>query len=205
MSAPIEPYWRNENGKVFYWLGIGKIPGMLDARDAEASHRLDCAHASIPTYEDRQNGRYYFAQCATCGARLYPIKKSLITAPDDIKPFDSDLRERFNKTKSQVYEDVKVEWDRKVDQWNIDNQALLASWYRWHHNYRRRIYDAYIKSDQWKALRKQVLARDGYRCQVCKTQRAAQVHHLTYERFRNELLEDLLSVCMTCHEAIHNS
>ena len=62
-------------------------------------------------------------------------------------------------------------------------------------------YREYIRSPEWRKLRKQVLSRAGGRCERCP--RAAvrlHVHHKTYERFRQELLGDLEALCSSCHD-----
>lgn len=63
-------------------------------------------------------------------------------------------------------------------------------------------YNRYINSREWKVIRLQVLARDRYRCTRCKRARASHVHHLTYTRFKQELPEDLTSLCFRCHQLI---
>jgi 5-methylcytosine-specific restriction endonuclease McrA len=63
-------------------------------------------------------------------------------------------------------------------------------------------YIDYIHGPVWKAKRLQVLTRDKYICQVCKVAKASQVHHKTYIRLYQELLEDLISVCTPCHRLI---
>lgn len=68
---------------------------------------------------------------------------------------------------------------------------------------KRKEYNEYLKSPEWKEIRQLVFRRDGHVCQVCNTNPATQVHHITYERFRNELLDDLLSVCAPCHSNLH--
>ena len=64
-------------------------------------------------------------------------------------------------------------------------------------------YLLHLQSDYWKNIRLQVLERDNNTCQECKEKPATEVHHLTYERLGNELLEDLLAVCRICHLNIH--
>jgi hypothetical protein len=64
-------------------------------------------------------------------------------------------------------------------------------------------YESYINSDEWKEKRKNILIRDNYICQICKTNKAVQVHHLTYKRLGNEQDFDLISVCLPCHELEH--
>lgn len=61
-------------------------------------------------------------------------------------------------------------------------------------------YTEYIRSSAWQVLRSQALTRDHSVCQVCKNAEATQVHHLTYVRLGHESLEDLLSVCRSCHQ-----
>lgn len=64
-------------------------------------------------------------------------------------------------------------------------------------------YKAYINSQQWKRKRQQAIDRAGNQCQVCGVygtrQTRLEVHHKTYERFKNERPEDLEVVCQPCH------
>jgi hypothetical protein len=66
-------------------------------------------------------------------------------------------------------------------------------------------YDTYTQSPQWKALCRQVKARAKNRCENCGDpflpSRGFGVHHITYDRFRNERLSDLLFLCELCHRA----
>jgi Restriction endonuclease len=64
-------------------------------------------------------------------------------------------------------------------------------------------YQKYINSKQWVAKRKQVFQRDNYECQKCKSKEELRAHHLTYEHFGDEPLEDLITLCNPCHNEIH--
>ena len=64
-------------------------------------------------------------------------------------------------------------------------------------------YSSYLGTEEWKLKRNEALKRDENLCQVCKINEAVEVHHITYENFSNEKLEDLLSVCKDCHIEIH--
>lgn len=66
-------------------------------------------------------------------------------------------------------------------------------------------YEAYLRSPQWQDLRIEALRRAGHRCQVCNRSKRLDVHHRTYERFGNELLDDLTVLCRDCHELFHGS
>jgi 5-methylcytosine-specific restriction endonuclease McrA len=64
-------------------------------------------------------------------------------------------------------------------------------------------YQVYLSSYEWKEKRKLVLARDNNLCQECKVKPAEDVHHLTYKNLYDEPLEDLQSLCRTCHSTAH--
>ncbi|MEM5397333.1 HNH endonuclease signature motif containing protein [Staphylococcus gallinarum] len=68
----------------------------------------------------------------------------------------------------------------------------------------------FYKSQEWRRVREQALIRDNYLCQVCLDKGiitdAKIVHHIIYLRhdFDKALdLDNLTSVCQTCHNKIH--
>ena len=74
----------------------------------------------------------------------------------------------------------------------------------------------YWRSSEWRALKRAVLRRDRGRCACCKRARGdadprlrgdhkviLEVHHLTYERFGREHMDDLLTLCRRCHSTEH--
>ena len=63
-------------------------------------------------------------------------------------------------------------------------------------------YYMYLFSKEWKARRTLVLSRDNYKCTSCG-KKAHSIHHLTYKNIFNEPLEDLTSLCKSCHEKVH--
>lgn len=58
-------------------------------------------------------------------------------------------------------------------------------------------------SATWQAKRETRLALDDYRCAKCQSRRNLHVHHCTYARFGHELMEDLITLCVRCHAAVH--
>lgn len=70
---------------------------------------------------------------------------------------------------------------------------------------RKRAYNARFKQRDWThEIRPRILERDGYLCQLrfgCCTERATQVHHITYERFGQERDTDLCAACAECNVA----
>lgn len=53
--------------------------------------------------------------------------------------------------------------------------------------------------EHWKVIRVGALARDRG-CRVCASLRDLETHHRTYERFGNERLDDVTTLCKHCHE-----
>jgi 5-methylcytosine-specific restriction endonuclease McrA len=68
---------------------------------------------------------------------------------------------------------------------------------------RRVRHRAYLRSPEWKARRRDALARAGGRCQDCGTTRNLHVHHLTYKRHGHEPARDLRVLCAHCHGRRH--
>ena len=62
-------------------------------------------------------------------------------------------------------------------------------------------YEAYIKSKYWKIRRQLYLERYANTCQKCRKQfaKGMQLHHLSYDRLRNENIDDLVLLCKRCH------
>ena len=68
-------------------------------------------------------------------------------------------------------------------------------------------YRHYLTTSKWKALRLKTFKRDRYTCQHCGVTGSSDTlhcHHLTYDRLGDENLNDLLTLCNTCHKKVHN-
>jgi len=72
---------------------------------------------------------------------------------------------------------------------------------------RRKRYEAYLRSPQWRVLRLACFEAAGWRCNRCEeplTLRSGHAHHKTYARFGHEdLEEDLEALCRSCHRLHH--
>jgi 5-methylcytosine-specific restriction endonuclease McrA len=64
-------------------------------------------------------------------------------------------------------------------------------------------YRRYIRSPRWRAKRAAVILRARGLCERCHTWPIVNVHHLSYDRLGDERPEDLLGVCVKCHEELH--
>jgi len=66
--------------------------------------------------------------------------------------------------------------------------------------------DARIKldSESYSKLHRQVLKRDGWRCQVCGSMQHLQVHHLKFRSHSgSDSEENLITLCAQCHAQAH--
>jgi hypothetical protein len=63
-------------------------------------------------------------------------------------------------------------------------------------------YNRYLCSPEWNFKKEAVKLRSGGICERCGTYKSEAVHHLTYARLYNELLEDLQDICGHCHNFI---
>lgn len=65
-------------------------------------------------------------------------------------------------------------------------------------------YFSYMSSPQWAEKKRQRMAIDGGRCQMCGTTENLQIHHFGYKNFTTENpWVDLVTVCENCHKNIH--
>lgn len=130
-------------------------------------------------------------QCLTCGHRVGSALSQKQYDPAQLPPADIALRDAYDAQRSSNAEEFRLELSRALDRERFE---------------RRADYEAYIASPEWQSKRSAVLSRDGSRCQAqmfgC-TRYATDVHHLSYEHFRNEPLFDLIAVCRMCHNQLH--
>jgi 5-methylcytosine-specific restriction endonuclease McrA len=133
----------------------------------------------------KTNGDFMIiSQCFECGNANYKqIKFDLIGGRnniDKIKNFDEILEKLYYENKQKKYYEER---QKQKEEWFKESEV-------------------YYKSDKWKLKRQFVFERDKYKCQACLTNKAEQVHHLTYRHWMNEPLFDLISVCIVCHNKI---
>jgi hypothetical protein len=67
---------------------------------------------------------------------------------------------------------------------------------------KRLAYTEYMNSDAWRSKRNLLLTLCP-RCCACQSSKELQCHHLTYERFGAERLDDLMVLCKKCHKKSH--
>jgi 5-methylcytosine-specific restriction endonuclease McrA len=85
-----------------------------------------------------------------------------------------------------------------------EDQRIEESWERIVAEYHA-IGDAYWQTPYWRALARQCYRRDGYACRIWSTHPGPLVaHHRNYAARRGEeTLDDLTTLCKSCHEGFH--
>lgn len=124
------------------------------------------------------SGVHLLYQCLVCGrAASTALPRSKVGNADRLPPWDESLAQRYN--------------DRRIAK--MDDER--AAWFAEH--------DAYLKTPKWRKKRAAVLLRAQGTCEGCAEAPATQVHHLTYDHWRDELLWELVAICDSCHARIH--
>jgi 5-methylcytosine-specific restriction endonuclease McrA len=59
--------------------------------------------------------------------------------------------------------------------------------------------------NSYRELHRQVLERDGWRCQTCGSVQQLQVHHLKFRSHSgSDIEQNLITLCAQCHARIHS-
>ena len=66
-------------------------------------------------------------------------------------------------------------------------------------------YITYLNSTAWKERRLRRLALSANRCEACACNANLRVHHLTYANIFREPMNDLMTLCETCHTSIESA
>jgi 5-methylcytosine-specific restriction endonuclease McrA len=128
----------------------------------------------------KNNAKRVRKQCLRCGCSdSHNHKHDLFKNYLEFPPYRPELREKFIQD--------------KADQRYLRRDIGTKHYYN----------DVYLKSDEWKNKRENTLKRDNYTC-VCCEEKATQVHHINYNNVYQEKEKQLISVCKSCHEGIHN-
>lgn len=154
----------------------------------QLDREFTCEHQEMSlVVKQQRNGLRYFRQCQRCG-NTDPLRGADL--PDEEKnsaiPFDKAIKDRWWRARSERASEL-YEKDRREEKEEFD---------RW--------YQDYLTTPEWRVKRDTVLKRAGFVCEGYLTNRASEVHHLTYVRVGREMLFDLVAVCEICHRKIHD-
>lgn len=146
---------------------------------------MNCVHQQT---EYRLRGNAIYAQCLNCGCSVGSAVSRSKFKPEQIEAmptFDIELM------------------DRRWKEDSAERTLFLKEQAEKERQERREEYAQYLLTDEWRDKRQRVLERDRHVCQACLQNRATQVHHTTYAHIFHEPLFELISVCVPCHENLH--
>ena len=59
--------------------------------------------------------------------------------------------------------------------------------------------------NSYRKLHRQILQRDGWRCQVCGNMQRLEVHHIKFRSYAgDDSEENLITLCVECHALMHS-
>lgn len=127
-------------------------------------------------------------QCYNCGGCL------TMTKPLSKSKFGEKTKGEFSKERYLEWKSKRQSEGNEI--YNFTSYINLANSNFYAHR-------THLHSEYWKNIRQLVLERDKGICQSCKTEKAKEVHHLTYKNLGNETIDELISYCRACHEKAH--
>lgn len=140
----------------------------------------------------RGGGFQYVDQCLKCGRPMTnPISRAkALEANGGVEPppFDDALLAAWEQEGADGAK-------RIIGEYGSREEFERAEFFKW--------YDEYLASDVWLQKRQKVIQRAGGECEGCLSAPATAVHHLTYQHVGNEYLFELVAVCESCHDKLH--
>lgn len=170
---------------------------------AESEYDCQHEHVAVVRFTDAIGRPSVRKQCQRCGAHVGDLKKNGYDL-DKLPDWNEPLREDWHNHKQQRAADARNDFVAQTQKQHADERAEWS-----------RRYAAYLQSDQWKRVRRQVLERDGYICQNCFCKVApntypvpnrAEVHHLSYDgynRIGRTFAFECVTLCHKCHREYH--
>lgn len=156
-------------------------------RQVQEEFNCDHEHTRLAVKTNSNGSRSYGEQCQTCGSSVQRVKKS------DLSPQQQRQAISWN-------DNLMRDWSRRRSERYTQMLDLRRSASEM---IRRLEYNRYLATPEWQAKRCKIMERSGGICEGCRSKKATDVHHLTYDRFGAEMLFDLVAVCRECHNKIH--
>jgi 5-methylcytosine-specific restriction endonuclease McrA len=89
---------------------------------------------------------------------------------------------------------------------DLRENATLRAPKRWANHPQRVVvarYEQYLSSPRWARRKAAYFKTRAPKCKACKSWEQVDLHHLTYANLGHERDGDLMALCRTCHEAVH--
>lgn len=137
-------------------------------------------HTALRVQTLSNGAKHLRFQCQKCGAAVGTM----------VRQVDAHL---FHQGPVPPWNERLVHATEAAEQAQREEES--KKWWLW--------YNGYLQSPEWRARRELVLRRAGGTCEGCGLQPAQHVHHRTYDDVGQELLFQLVALCVPCHERVH--
>lgn len=176
---------------------IEDLKAELSAIARTVANEFACDHKSLTLYyQTCANGtRQYRQRCTAC----HQIVGKSALAMAEV----AAMKQQAVEWEPRLLDARREKQDRRAKELRASIEQEIYHLWELRKLDRKSEYSQYLLTAKWQSKRQRALERDGFRCQACLIRPATQVHHKTYERIFNEPLFDLVSVCETCHAALH--
>lgn len=161
-------------------------------RDQNFPRWLDeCVH---PKPEFRRlktsNGGFQLRkQCLDCGELVGgSYKRDMVPVFNQWPLVDEVARQRSQN----VHRDKFDRRQQLIEQFRQEEQQAFWDYY-----------NAHLNSSEWREKCRLKRERANNLCEGCGVNKVNHIHHLTYENLGDELLFELVAVCVECHQKIH--
>lgn len=153
------------------------------------SRTCEQSNTALTHMISRDGRSQHVKQCQKCGEQFgSPVKQ--LTPSKDLPDFDIDLKVSCYDETTKLL----LNCDQKHARKQITRGKILS---KDHHDY--------LKSEKWNNKRLKVLKRANFKCEGCMEAKATEVHHLTYDNLKDELLFQLVAICRHGHGKTPNS
>ncbi len=164
----------------------------MNADEARAATTCDHTERIAVRYTDTGGRAGVRLQCQRCGQSGQNVKASGYSI-DALPPYDQTLVDQWDDYRRTV-------WDSVAADYQAEREAQRIEWFAG--------YSIYLQSPHWESVRRRVIHRDQFVCQLCERRvevHTAHVHHLSYDTYRligQSLPAECVTLCRACHERI---
>lgn len=144
----------------------------------------------------------YISAINYCGGKkyIYLIPETELKSLEHLKIHEPEFRLYFqpDEIRRRVIKGIKQNagrWAEAPESYkeSVRSYAPLQAAY----------YD-YLQTPEYKRLKMECFKRDKFQCCICGSAKNLQAHHISYEHLKKPgELDDLITVCKTCHKEIH--
>lgn len=135
---------------------------------------------------DSLGNPHFVLQCVDCGKRMSKDISAKNFTPaqlESMPKWDLELQKKFHAA-------AQIAWYEQKDP--TEGIGKLKD------------YETHLLSQKWKEMCERVMDRANRTCEGCRLKPAVMVHHLTFKRFGDEMLFDLVAICDDCRSKLHS-